>query len=89
RLDFDAAELAPREELVFEGLDTYCTVWLNGERLLESDNMFVPRRVDVRERLRPGRNQLLLRFDPALVRARALEAVHGKRQLWNGDSARL
>ncbi|MFG6413632.1 glycoside hydrolase family 2 protein [Roseateles sp. DC23W] len=90
RLDFDVTgELAPREQLVFEGLDTYCAVWLNGELLLQSDNMFVPHRVDVRDRLRPGRNQLLLRFDPALARAREVEAVHGKRQLWNGDSARL
>jgi beta-mannosidase len=89
RLDFEVGELAPREELVFEGLDTYCSVWLNGELLLQSDNMFVPRRVDVRGRLRPGTNQLLLRFDPALASAREVESVHGKRQLWNGDSARL
>lgn len=89
RLDFDAAELAPQEDLVFEGLDTYCSVWLNGEPLLATDNMFVPHRVPVRERLRPGRNQLLLCFEPPLARAREVEAVHGKRALWNGDSARL
>ena len=89
RLAFDGGELAEREELVFDGLDTYCTVWLNGERLLQSDNMFVPQRVDVRSRLKPGRNELLLCFEPALAEARKVEAVHGKRALWNGDSARL
>jgi beta-mannosidase len=89
RLRFDAGELAEHEEFVFDGLDTYCTVWLNGERLLQTDNMFVPHRVDVRERLRPGGNELLLCFEPALARARAVEAVHGRRPLWNGDSARL
>ncbi len=90
RLGFDVAgELAAHEDLVFEGLDTYCTVWLNGEQLLDSDNMFVPRRVDVRERLKPGRNELLLCFEPALARAREVEAVQGRRPLWNGDSARL
>jgi len=89
RLRFEAGELAEHEDLVFEGLDTWCSVWLNGERLLESDNMFVPRRVDVRHRLQPGRNELLLCFEPALARAREVEAVHGKRPLWNGDSARL
>jgi beta-mannosidase len=89
RLDFDAGELAAQEDLVFEGLDTYCTVWLNGEPLLSSDNMFVPHRVPVRGQLRPGRNQLLLCFEPPLAQARAVEAVHGKRALWNGDSARL
>lgn len=90
RLVFDVAgELAAHEELVFEGLDTYCTVWLNGAPLLATDNMFVPHRVDVRERLKAGRNELLLCFEPALAQARAVEAVHGKRALWNGDSARL
>ncbi|WP_056269830.1 MULTISPECIES: glycoside hydrolase family 2 protein [unclassified Roseateles] len=90
RLGFDVeGELAPHEELVFEGLDTYCTVWLNGERLFASDNMFVPHRVDVRRHLRAGRNELLLCFEPPLASAREVEAVHGKRQLWNGDSARL
>ncbi len=82
-------ELAPHEELVFEGLDTYCTVWLNGGKLFDSDNMFVPRRVDVGTRLKPGANELLICFEPPLARAREPEAVHGKRALWNGDSARL
>jgi beta-mannosidase len=89
RLEFDAGELAAHEDLVFEGLDTYCRVWLNGEPLLATDNMFVPHRVPVRERLKPGRNELLLCFEPPLAQARAVEVVHGKRALWNGDSARL
>ncbi|HEY9107600.1 MAG TPA: hypothetical protein VIN58_13050 [Roseateles sp.] len=89
KLAFDAGELAEHEDLVFEGLDTYCSVWLNGEKLLLTDNMFVPHRVDVRSKLKPGRNELLLCFEPALAEARKVEAVHGKRALWNGDSARL
>ncbi|MGM9489048.1 glycosyl hydrolase 2 galactose-binding domain-containing protein [Ideonella sp. YS5] len=89
RLHFDVDQLAPHEDLVFEGLDTYCSVWLNGLPLFSSDNMFVPQRVDVRKRLRRGRNELMLRFDPPLARAREQEAALGRRQLWNGDSARL
>ena len=89
RLDFKVEGLAEHEDIVFEGLDTFCTVWLNGEKLLASNNMFVPTRVDVRQRLRLGTNELCLRFDPALARARELEVVYGKRPLWNGDSARL
>ncbi len=91
QLRFEVAEgpLAPHEDLVFEGLDTWCSVWLNGEPLLEADNMFVPRRVDVRSRLRAGTNELLLRFDPPLARAREREARFGRGALWNGDSARL
>ena len=89
RLRFTVEALAEREHLVFDGLDTYCTVWLNGEPLLASDNMFVPQRVDVSTRLRLGSNELLLCFEPALAQARQAEALHGKRALWNGDSARL
>ena len=89
RLRFEGGELAAHEDLVFEGLDTYCRVWLNGTLLFDSDNMFVPRRVDVRAMLNAGANELVLRFDPPLARAREVEAGFGKRQLWNGDSARL
>lgn len=90
RLRFRAdADFEPHEDLLFQGLDTYCDVWLNGELLLSTDNMFVPQRVAVRDRLRAGLNELLLCFHPALERAREIEAAHGKRHLWNGDSARL
>ena len=90
RLRFDvSAPLHPHEDLVFEGLDTWCSVWLNGAPLLETDNMFVPQRVDVRSRLREGTNELLLRFDAPLARARGQEARFGRGALWNGDSARL
>ena len=91
RLAFDVGTAQRRAQmaLVFEGLDTYAQVWLNGERILSSDNMFVPARVDVGSRLRDGRNELWLLFDSALRRGRALEAHHGRRTLWNGDSSRL
>lgn len=29
-------------DLHFDGLDTLCTVYLNGEKILEADNMFLP-----------------------------------------------
>ena len=39
--DVDAATLARRHhELVFDGLDTFADVWLNGKKLLVADNMF-------------------------------------------------
>ncbi len=36
-------------ELVFEGLDTYATVKLNGETILEANNMFRSWRIDITE----------------------------------------
>ncbi|MEO6069978.1 MAG: glycoside hydrolase family 2 protein [Chitinophagaceae bacterium] len=48
-------------ELVFDGLDTYADVYLNGEKILAADNMFRQWRVPVKGVLKPN-NQLLIRF---------------------------
>lgn len=45
--------------LRFEGLATVAEVWLNGERVLDARNMFVPHAFDAGARLRP-RNELLV-----------------------------
>jgi beta-mannosidase len=92
RLDFDVTADAQRDQmaLCFDGLDTFARLWLDGEPLAESENMFVPLRVDVTGRLAPGRHTLWMRFDSAWRRGRAIEAHHGgPRPLWNGDSSRL
>nr|WP_081625216.1 glycoside hydrolase family 2 protein [Paenibacillus massiliensis] len=49
-------------ELVFEGLDTYANVYVNGQQVLTADNMFRIWRVDIRAYLTPGENALLVRF---------------------------
>ncbi|MFA0745259.1 MAG: hypothetical protein LASZOEIN_002069 [Candidatus Fervidibacter sp.] len=56
-LDHDALEL------VFHGLDTVATIWLNGEKIGETDNMFIPHRFNVKGVLREGRNTLAVKFD--------------------------
>lgn len=43
-------------ELVFEGLDTYATVYVNGVEVLKADNYFRTWRVDVKEHLYPSNN---------------------------------
>lgn len=61
RTRFDAprsALEAARSELVFEGLDTYAEVWLNGDKLLDADNAFRTWRVAVQGRLRAKGNEL-------------------------------
>ncbi|KAK4235763.1 hypothetical protein C8A03DRAFT_46150 [Achaetomium macrosporum] len=61
-------------DLVFEGLDTLATVTLNGEVILESDNMFVEHRVSIGELLiDETANTLKIVFEPA--RRRGLELV--------------
>ncbi len=49
-------------DLVFEGLDTYANVFLNGESLLNTDNMFRTWRAECKRLLRPGDNTLRIRF---------------------------
>src|SRR5262245_1035167 len=59
----DDAQLRQDEvDLVFEGLDTVCTITLNGTELGRTANMFTGWRFPVRSRLREGANLLELRF---------------------------
>lgn len=48
--------------LVFEGLDTYCDVYLNGKWIGESHNMFIPHEFPVGEVLTDGVNRLEVKF---------------------------
>ena len=61
RTRFDAprnASGAARSDLVFEGLDTFAEVWLNGEKLLDANNAFRAWRVPVQGKLRARDNEL-------------------------------
>ena len=65
---FDApAELlnCDRVELVFDGLDTITSIWLNNKLIGKTNNMFIPFRFDVTPFLKPRRNLLLVKFEPA------------------------
>ncbi|MCE5340796.1 MAG: hypothetical protein LLF92_06665 [Planctomycetaceae bacterium] len=65
---FDAPEdflQSEKMELVFDGLDTYGRIWLNGKLLGNTDNMFCQWRFDVAELLQPKDNELLVKFDSA------------------------
>ncbi len=58
-------------DLVFYGLDTVASVWLNGEKLGETDNMFRTYRFPVGNLLSPAQNTLAVRFAPATLTAEA------------------
>ena len=58
-------EGAPRRVLRFAGLDTVCEVFLNGERVGASDNMFVPLEIDVTGLLQ-AENDLRIDFRSAV-----------------------
>lgn len=52
----------PEINLVFEGLDTYAAVFLNGNKILESDNMFRRYSIPCKALLSAGQNELLIHF---------------------------
>lgn len=71
RVTFPGPDLAPtdRQILQFDGLDTFATIYLNGEEIGSHANMFVAAEFDVTGRVRPGQpNVLAIRFDPVLDR---------------------
>jgi beta-mannosidase len=49
-------------ELVFQGLDTYATVYLNGQGILRTENMFRIWRIDAKPYLKQGNNTLQVVF---------------------------
>ena len=56
-------------ELVFEGLDCFADIYLNGERIGSGDNMLIAQRFPVDGLLR-GENELFIHIRPALEEAR-------------------
>lgn len=61
--------------LRFEGLDTYADVYVNEQKILETDNMFRTWQAHVKSHLQPGANTLRIYFhSPTLRGAEFLEA---------------
>lgn len=55
-------------ELVMEGLDTYCEVYLNNVLILENVNMFVGHRISCKEHLLLGINEIRVEFHSPITR---------------------
>lgn len=70
RTTFVAPEVLEGEtvELVFDGLDTFATVYLDGDEIGRADNMFRPWAFDLSDRVKPDQTHTLaIRFDPTAV----------------------
>ncbi|KIJ38893.1 glycoside hydrolase family 2 protein [Sphaerobolus stellatus SS14] len=80
---FEAANpggLYDNARLVFEGLDTFCDVYLNGKTILNTDNMFMPYSAAISPPT-PGQttqHTLLLHFKSAKLIAKDLEKKYGR-----------
>jgi len=55
-----------RTELVFDGLDTFCQIWLNDKLIAKTDNMFCSYRLDIKPLLKKKNNRLLIKCDSPL-----------------------
>ncbi|MEM1506862.1 MAG: glycoside hydrolase family 2 protein [Candidatus Bathyarchaeia archaeon] len=80
-----------RNLLVFDGLDTFANIWLNGKRLADSEDMFTPLSIDVSEHLKYGEyNVLAVRLGaPWYETIRRAGGFSEKNLLWNGSYVRL
>jgi beta-mannosidase len=84
---FDADESATtqsRQDLIFDGLDTVATIYLNGQQVGRSVNMFRQVVCDVRSILRPGRNDLRILFQSPTDYAKS-QAERGQNRVAPGD----
>ena len=61
---------AYQAELVFEGLDCFADIYLNGQRIGSTDNMLIEHVLPVDPYLVDGENELFIHLRPALEEAR-------------------
>ena len=59
---FSVSKLSDSAELVFEGLDTYAEIYLNGKHLGDTDDMFITHRFALKGFLKEGDNTLKVHF---------------------------
>lgn len=63
--------------LVFEGLDTYCDIYLNGEKIGSANNMFIPYSFDVSGKLKAKDNLLEVKFRSPIKEIEGLPLCEG------------
>ncbi|ORX35177.1 glycoside hydrolase family 2 protein [Kockovaella imperatae] len=77
-------------DLVFEGLDTYCDITVNGRKVGSTDNMFIGHRFAVKDLLKAGNNELVLDFEsPKRAALREEHDNGGPMTFSNGFSERI
>lgn len=80
---------ADKLELVFEGVDTYADIFLNGQRIGQTENMFLSYRFDMKQAAAKS-NELVVRIaSPTRVLQEKEQAFGESLYLWNGIPARL
>ncbi|PVH82573.1 glycoside hydrolase family 2 protein, partial [Cadophora sp. DSE1049] len=78
-------------ELVFDGLDTFATVSVNGQEILTSDNMFLPHPINVQDVIKPPEeiNEMTILFECPWKKGVELENRYGVRKAPSGTPKRM
>lgn len=71
--EFNAEKLT----MIFEGLDTFCDVYINDKKVLEADNMFREWSIDLKECVKEGSNEMRLYFYSAVNKGLELYNAYG------------
>jgi beta-mannosidase len=83
---YDDIQKDERYELIFEGLDTFATVYLNGVELGSTENMFISHTFEVTRELKHGKNVLAVKFDPIHVHVKEKVQYYwsgfSKKRIW-------
>jgi beta-mannosidase len=80
RTSFDVSDdvwMQEEIDLVFEGLDTYSQIFLNGKPIGKTENMFRSFRFPVKKELKKNQNELVIHFTSAVKMAQYLESKNG------------
>ncbi|MFN0203443.1 MAG: glycoside hydrolase family 2 protein [Bacteroidia bacterium] len=75
-------------ELVCEGLDTYSQVWINGQAVFTTENMFHSYQKEVKKLLKEGENTLHIRFFNAIDSTQKLSKKYAH-PLPEGENGRV
>lgn len=75
--EFEIFHLYENPVLVFEGLDTYSEIYLNGKKIGETENMFVPHRFSVGGVLKEGKNLIEVTFLSPISMVEGKEKLQG------------
>ena len=77
-----------RIEIVFEGLDTYADVFVNDNKIISADNMFILWKAEIKKHLKAGKNSLYIVFySPILKTLPVYESLPYKVPVSNNDQA--
>ncbi|RXZ01725.1 beta-mannosidase [Fictibacillus sp. S7] len=77
--------------LIFEGLDTYATIFLNGKEIGITENMLVEHTFEVTRQVQQGKNVIAVKFDPIAIHMKNKEkdywCSYGKERIWTRKAA--